>query len=55
MSRVKESESLLAQEVEDLKYQLSMAQDNEVTVVNVDQVVFWAFIIILAIGLGFVL
>ena len=52
MSKVKESESLLAQEVEELKYQLSMAQE-EVTVVNVDQIVFWAFVIILAIGLGF--
>ena len=55
MGRVKESDSLLAQEIEELKYQLSMAQDNEVTVVNVDKVVFWAFIVILAIGLGFVL
>ena len=54
MSKVKESESLLEQEVEELKYQLSMAQE-EVTVVNVDKVVFWAFIVILAIGLGFVL
>ena len=55
MSRVKESESLLAQEVEELKYQLSMEQDRQVTVVNVDKIVFWAFIVILAIGLGFVL
>lgn len=55
MSRVKESESLLAQEVEELKYQLSMAQDKEVTIINVDKIVFWAFIVILAVGLGFVL
>jgi len=55
MSRVKESDSLLAQEEEDLKYQISMLEDRPVTVVNVDQVVFWAFLVILAIGLGFVL
>ncbi|CAB4147780.1 hypothetical protein UFOVP513_51 [uncultured Caudovirales phage] len=55
MSRVKESESLLAQEVEELKYQISMLEDRPVTVVNVDKIVFWAFIVILAIGLGFVL
>lgn len=55
MSRVKESESLLAQEIENLKYQLSMEQDRQITVLNVDKIVFWAFIVILAIGLGFVL
>ena len=55
MSKVKESESLLAPEVEDLKYQISMLEDRPVTAVNVDKLVFWAFIVILAIGLGFVL
>ena len=55
MSIVKESESLLAQEIEDLKYQISMLEDRPVTVVNVDKIVFWAFIVILAIGFGFVL